>query len=101
MKRLSLPQPPDPDEPRYKNNALAYNRAAYEWMAKVKGLAESAHNLAAAPCGQQLQVASFTTNTAISGTSTGTDVVNFLCSLVQTLTNKGIISPSITIGDTQ
>lgn len=101
MKQLALPQPPNPESPAFKTNTLAYHRAIYDWMRQVKGLTESAHNLVAKPCGQQLQATDFTTNTAMTGTMTGTDIANALCSLVQTLTNKGIISPSITIGDTQ
>jgi hypothetical protein len=101
MKRLNLPQPPSPTLPQYRSNPAAYNQAAFEWMQRAKGLLEQAHNSVASPCGQQLLSTAFTTNTTITGTSTGTDVANFLCSLVQTLTNKGIISPSITIGDTQ
>lgn len=101
MKKLNLPQPPNPEEPRYKYNPHAYNRAVHDWMKQIKGLTEQAHNSVATPCGQLLQVSSFTTNTTVTGTTTGTDLTNFVCSLVQALTNKGIISPSITIGDTQ
>jgi len=99
MRRLSLPKPPDPDQPRFKTNPHAYNRAMYDWAQQVKQLTEQAHNISATPCGQQIQVSSFTTNTAISGTTTGTDLTNFVCSLVVALTNKGIISPTITIGN--
>jgi len=101
MRKLTLPTPPNPDDQKYKSNALALSRAVYQWMSQVKGLMETAHNGNASPCGQQIQVGSFTTNTTLSGTMTGTQIANGLCSLVQTLTNKGIISPSITIGDTQ
>ena len=101
MRRLSLPQPPDPKQPKYTNNQAAYNQDVYVWMQKVKGLTEQAHNSVSTPCGQLMQVGAFSTNTSLSGTSTGTDVANYVCSLVQALTNKGIISPTITIGDTQ
>lgn len=100
-RQLSLPKPPHPEAPQFKQNQMAYHRAVYDWMCQVKGLTEQAHNVATKPCGQQLQAASFSTNTAMTGTMTGTDIANALCTLVQTLTNKGIISPSITIGDTQ
>jgi hypothetical protein len=101
MKRLTLPKPPDPDAPQYKGNTLAYNRAVFAWMSQVKGLTETAHNLIAKPAGQQMQVTAFTTTTTLSGTATGTVVAQYLCSLVQALTDRGIISPTITIGDTQ
>jgi hypothetical protein len=101
MKTLQIPQPPNPDTPQFKSNPLAYNRAVHEWMQRTKGAIEQAHNSVVTPCGQQMQSMAFTTNTMLMGTSTGTDVVNFLCSLIQTLTKKGIISPSISIGGTQ
>jgi hypothetical protein len=101
MKRLQLPNPPDPTEPRYKTNPASYNLAAYRWMQTAKGLLENAHNSVATPCGQQIVASSFTTNTALSGTMTGTQIANALCTLVQILQNKGITSPSITIGDSQ
>jgi hypothetical protein len=101
MKTLNIPNPPNPDAQQFKSNPLAYNRASYLWMMLAKGAIEQAHNSVATPCGQQMQVSAFTTATTLTGTSTGTAVSNYLCSLVQALTNKGIISPSITIGDTQ
>ena len=101
MRRLSLPKPPDPDHPAFKSNPHAYSRAMYDWARQVKQLTEQAHNITASPCGQQIQVSSFTTNTALSGTATGTDLTNFVCSLVATLQDKGILSPTITIGNTQ
>lgn len=101
MRILNLPKPPDPAAPIFAHNPMAYNRAVFEWMNQVKGLTELAHRSVATPCGQQISVSSFSTNTTLHGTSTGTDIVNFICSLVQTLTDKGILSPTITIGNDQ
>jgi len=101
MKTLQIPHPPNPDDQRYKTNPLAYNRAVFNWMQVTKGAVEQAHNSVATPCGQQIMATAFTTNTALTGTMTGTQIANALCSLVQVLTNKGIISPSITIGEKQ
>jgi len=101
MRRLTLPNPPDPNQPSFRTNPQAYSRALYDWARQVKQLTEQAHNSVATPCGQQIQVSSFTTNTVVSGTTTGTDLTNFVCSLVQALQNKGILSPTVTIGDTE
>jgi hypothetical protein len=101
MRTLNIPHPPNPVSPQFKNNPVAFNKAAHEWMTQAKGAIEQAHNSVATPCGQQLRASAFTTNTTITGTSTGTDVANFLCSLVATLTNKGILSPTISIGQNQ
>ena len=95
MKTINLPTPPDPNALRYKTNLLAWQRDATDWMQKVKGIVETSHNEAVKPCGQQIQVGAFTTNTIIAGTTTGTDLANVLATLVATLTAKGILSPTV------
>lgn len=101
MKSTPLPVPPNPDDAKYKGNSLAHARDMYRWATKTKGVVDNMMNVNNAPAGQQVAVGSFTTNTTISGTSTGTDVANFVSSLVTALTKKGILSPTVTIGDTQ
>lgn len=98
--RLTLPVPPSPDAPQFRKPA-DYNRAIYQWAQVTKGLLENAVNQALAPCGQQFTATAFTTNTIATGTMTGTDVANCLASLVQTLTQKGLLSPTITRGQSQ
>lgn len=92
MKRVVLPQPPNADDAHFKNNQLAFNRATSDWMSRVKGLLEDADRLNNRPMGQQFAVGSFTTNTTIAGTSTGTDVANFLASLVTAMQARGSVS---------
>lgn len=70
-------------------------------MQRSKGVLENAHNQLAAPCAQQMVVGSFTTNTTITGTTTGTDLANVVASLMQTLTAKGLLSPTISRGQNQ
>lgn len=93
MKRLTLPQPPDPANGQY-TNQLAYNRAVHDWCARVKGLVEDGWRINSAPCGQQMLATSFTTGTVVTGTTTGTDLANVVASLIQALTDKGILSPT-------
>lgn len=95
MKHVVLPTPPNPDDPAYKNNPLAFNRAQFSWMAQVKGLLEDANNVNARPMAQQFAVGTFSTNTTISGTSTGTDVANFVSSLVTAMQAKGFVSQTV------
>lgn len=95
MKPVVLPTPPNPDDQAYKNSPLAFNRAQYTWMSEVKGLLESASTVNNRPMAQQFAVGSFTTNTTISGTSTGTDVSNFISSLVTAMEAKGLVSKTV------
>lgn len=93
MARLTLPAPPNPRAPQYRNQA-AYLDDVFAWMQQVKGLLETTVNTVASPAGQQFLATNFTTNTIVSGTMTGTDAANCIASLVQTLTQKGILSPT-------
>jgi len=92
MKLLTLPQPPMATDPNF-------NQRAADWMAQVKSVIEGASRVNDTPMGQQFQVGSFTTNTTIAGTSTGTDIANFLASFVSAMTSKGWVSPTIKRGD--
>lgn len=102
MKTLNIPTPPNPETPQYRSNPLAWQRAAADWMQKAKGVIEAAHNEAIRPCGQQFLATSFTTNTVATNTYTAVaDVANVLASLIQTLTQKGILSPTVSRGQSQ
>lgn len=98
MKQLNIPMPPNPSAAQYRTNFVAWQRAATDWMERAKGVLEAAHNELARPCGQQFIASSFTTNTAVTGTTTGTDLSNVVASLVETLTQKGILSPTVSRG---
>lgn len=95
IRRTLLPNPPSPADAKYKGNQTALLADMCAWMAQAKGIIEQVSRLQSAPCGQQLLATNFTTNTVITGTSTGTDVANFVASFVAALTNKGIISPTV------
>lgn len=91
MKRVNLPKPPNPDETGYRNNPLGYSRATYDWMNKVRGILEQASAQNDAPLDQNFVISSYTTNTMLAGTSSGTDVSNFLCTLVDAFISRGAI----------
>lgn len=93
MKIVTLPVPPNPDDAVYKLNPLAYNRAVYAWMNDTKGKLEQGSRINNTPMNQAFTVSSFTTNTTLSGTSTGTDIANFTCSLIAAMQNKGMVTP--------
>ena len=91
MKRVVLPQPPNPAGMKITD----WQQAAYRWMNQVKGAVEDASRINDGPLGQQFLATNFTTNTVITGTSTGTDVSNFLASLIAAMTARGAVSPTI------
>lgn len=94
MKKITLPIPPNPDDQQYRGNSVAYNRAAFSWMNDVKGKLEQASQQNDTPIDQSFAVSSFSTNTSLSGTSTGTDLSNFVCSLIAAMQKKGLTKPA-------
>lgn len=93
MKIVRLPVPPNPDDRQYLNNPQGWARAAFGWMNDVKGKIEAQSLQNDTPLNQNFAVSSYTTNTSLSGTSTGTDVSNFVCSIVAAMQKKGIVKP--------
>lgn len=92
MRQIKLPNAPNPDDGQFTGNALAYHRAIYQWMNTTKGKIEQASLSNDSPIDQPFVVTTgYTLTTAISGTSTGTQVANFMCSLVTAMTKKGLI----------
>ena len=76
MKVLSLPQPPNPDDGRYKSNPLALARANYQWFQQVVGLLQDNSRVNDAPCASPVLP---TDNVA---------------TVIGALTQKGILSPT-------
>lgn len=99
MRALNIPDPPKPEQ--FRGNVLGWQRAMVDWGQRVKGVLQDFNRDANKPCGQQLVVGSFTTNTTITGTTTGTDLANYVASMTQAFTMRGDISPTITRGQTQ
>lgn len=94
MKKLIIDSPPNPNEAIYRNNPLAFNRVMHDWMNKTKGKIEQASQQNDSPLTQNFVLGSYTVTTALDGTSSGTDVANFLCTLVQAFIDKGMITIS-------
>lgn len=92
MKRISLKEPPNPQDSIYKGNMLAWQRDMWTWANETKGRLEQASRQNDIPLGIPFVVSSYTTNTELTGTSTGTDVANFVCTLVQAMLDRGMIT---------
>jgi len=90
MRLVTLPGPPS-----YQGDQQAFNRAVTDWMARVKGIVENASRLNDTPAQTAMYAENFTSTTTVNGTMTGTDVANALATLVDTLTRKGNLSPTV------
>lgn len=97
MKRVILPQPPDADQ--YRNNVPGFMNAASDWMRQTKGILENASRINNIPLGQPFLATNFTTNTVVSGTTTGTDLANFVASIVQAFSDRGVVSATVSRSD--
>lgn len=93
---ISFPEPPNPNDLAYVNNAKLYNQHIYDWACQIKGKLTQLARTLDRPMSQTYQVGAYTTNTTLTGTSSTTDIANFMCSLVASMQQKGII-PSVQI----
>jgi hypothetical protein len=92
MRYLNIAQPPDPAQ---FPSPVAWQRAAHDWMQRTRGVIQDAHNEAIRPAGQQMRAENFALSTVANGTMVVADVANTLCTLIQVLTDKGLLSPTI------
>lgn len=88
---IKLPNAPNPDDPVYKANPLAYNRAMYQWATQTKGKIEQASIVNNTPMDQNFVLGSYALSTTMAGTSTGTDIANFVLSICAAMIKKGIM----------
>ena len=93
MRIATLPAPPDAS--RYLSDQQGFNRAVTDWMGRVKGIIETASRINDTPAQTAMYAENFMSTSTINGTMTGTDVTNALATLVDTLTRKGILSPTV------
>lgn len=91
MKVIKLPNVPNPDDLAYTGNALAYQRAIYQWATQTKGKIEQTSLSNDTPMDQNFVLGSYVLSTSMSGTSTGTDVNNFILSICNAMIKKGIM----------
>ena len=94
MKRVIIAQPPNPDDAQYQRNALAFNRAMFQWAADTKAKLEIASRVNDSPLSPPFVVGTYSSTTTVAGTTTGTDLSNFVCSFVAALTTRGFVTPN-------
>lgn len=92
MKRIQIKEAPNPNDAKYRGNVLAWQRDMHTWAMETKGRIEQSSRQNDIPLNTPFVVTSFSTNTTLTGASTGTDLANFVCTLVQAMTDRGIIT---------
>jgi hypothetical protein len=90
-----FPTPPNPEDAAYKNNPMGYNKAMYQWASLLTQKVQQNVKQYNTPLDQNFVLGSYTVGTALSGTSTGTDVANALCSLLASMIRRGTVSPTL------
>lgn len=91
MRQIKLPNAPNPNDSAYAGNPIKYNNALYLWMNQMKGLIEQSSAVNSTPVNQAFTLGSYVMSTSMAGTSTGTDVNNFILTLVNAMMKKGIL----------
>jgi len=91
MRRVVLPNPPDPSG----MSVADWQRAAMRWMGQAKSVLENASRVNDAPLGQAFLATNFSTSSVVTGTTTGTDLSNFVATFIAAMTARGQVSPTI------
>lgn len=91
MRVVKLPNVPNPDDAQYKGNILAYQRAMYKWATETKSKVEQGSLTNDTPMDQNFVLGSYALSTTMAGTSTGTDITNFVLSICAAMISKGIM----------
>lgn len=95
MRTITIPDPPTLEQ--HGGNMLSWARAQTAWAQRMKGMVQTAINDNAKPCGQQFIAQDYNLNTVASGTYAAVgDLADVVASLVYVLTQKGILSPTVT-----
>lgn len=91
MKIIKLPNVPNPDDTEYKYSPIAYQRAIFKWATETKGKIEQGSLVNDTPMDQNFVLGSYALSTSMSGTSTGTDITNFILSICGAMIKKGLM----------
>lgn len=89
---LALPEPPNPQDPTYSNNPKNYNLAMYKWAQNMKSQLTVNARTGGRPAAQYFTLGAFTPATSLTGTDSTTNVTQVLCTVIQTLVNKGVLT---------
>lgn len=95
MKTTAYPDPPNPNEPTYSRDPKVYNLAMYRWACQMKSELQGKGRINDRAVATSFVPTAFTTATTITGTDTTTNVAQVLCTLIQALTDKGILKTHI------
>lgn len=92
--RVLLPSPPDPSAARYRNDQHAWMRDVHQMLLDWRGKLELFSRTSQTPAGPMYSTA-FTTNTVVTGTTTGTDLSNAVSTLIQQLITASVLAPNV------
>lgn len=95
MKTTAWPDPPNPSDAQY-SNPKTYNLAMYRWASQVKSELQGKGRVNDRAVALNFVPTHFTTSTVLTGTDSTTNVAQVLCTLLQALTNRGILKPNVT-----
>lgn len=95
MRLTGLAEPPNPSDMSFANDAKSYNLAMYRWACSLKAQLQVQSRINDRAAAQSFVPSSFTTATTLTGTDTTTNVAQVLCTLIQSLINKGVLKSNI------
>ena len=93
IKHMTIPNPPKATDPIYRSNQFAFNRAVEDWCARVKQQLENNSLLSQQPAGPIVLSTGYTATSTVGTSSSVLSVSNMLCTLVNALTVKGLLTP--------
>lgn len=95
MKIFSLPEPPNPDDAAYQQNPRIFHRDMYKWACGTKSQLQAKSRTNDRAAAQSFVVSNYTTSSTLTGTDTLGNVADVLCTLIQSLIDKGILKSNI------
>lgn len=95
MKTTAFPDPPNPNDMQYQRDSKSYNLAMYRWASQMKSELQGKGRVNDRAAATSFVPTNFTTATTLTGTDTLGNVANVLCTLIQSLINKGILKNQI------
>jgi hypothetical protein len=95
MKTITLPDPPNPQDPAYQRDPKAYNLATYRWMSNLKSQLQEKSRVNDRAIAQAFSVSNYTISTVLTGTDTSTNLPEVVCTLINAMITKGLLKSNV------